>query len=150
MADQSRSVADRRMVMRGFDGWSKRAHGPSIPTSLLSIEHFLGRRHASSMITRRAPICLRLSKQTIRTPRSRYNGAIQKRFASTASAPAAAPASTTSSASQLAVITNELDKLSPRFRVPADSIQILRSPSEFYETFKVRRKCEVARTAGQG
>ncbi|KAK4501888.1 hypothetical protein PRZ48_007697 [Zasmidium cellare] len=90
------------------------------------------------MITRRVSTCLRLSKQSIRISRPRYNGVFQKRFASTSSAPAAAPSTTSSSTSQLAVITNELDKISPRFSVPADSIQILKSPSEFYETLKTK------------
>ena len=42
-----------------------------------------------------------------------------------------------SAASQLAVITNELDQLAPRFDVPASSIDILREPAEFYEVLKV-------------
>lgn len=41
-----------------------------------------------------------------------------------------------SSAAPIASITNELDKLSPRFDVPADSIEILKTPAEFYKTLK--------------
>lgn len=37
----------------------------------------------------------------------------------------------------LGSITSELDKLSPRFEVNPAQIQILQSPSEFYETLKV-------------
>lgn len=50
---------------------------------------------------------------------------------------AATPASAPSSASQLAVFTGELDKLAPRFDIPAEAVEILKSPAEFYETLKV-------------
>lgn len=43
-----------------------------------------------------------------------------------------------SSAAPIASITNELDRLSPRFDVPAESIEILRTPAEFYTTLKAR------------
>jgi CDP-diacylglycerol--glycerol-3-phosphate 3-phosphatidyltransferase len=45
---------------------------------------------------------------------------------------------TSSTASQIGLITGELDKLSPRFDVSADSIEVLKSPAEFYQTLKVR------------
>lgn len=41
-------------------------------------------------------------------------------------------------ASPLASISTELDKLAPRFDVSADSIQILKEPSDFYETLKAK------------
>jgi len=37
----------------------------------------------------------------------------------------------------LTSITNELDKLSPRFDISADSIEILRDPAQFYSILKV-------------
>ncbi|KAK3673683.1 CDP-diacylglycerol--glycerol-3-phosphate 3-phosphatidyltransferase [Recurvomyces mirabilis] len=43
-----------------------------------------------------------------------------------------------SPAASLASITGELDKLTPRFDVPADCIQIIQSPSEFYATLKAK------------
>lgn len=43
-----------------------------------------------------------------------------------------------SSAAPLASITSELDKLSPRFDISADNIEILRSPSDFYQTLKTK------------
>lgn len=136
MAVRSGSVADLRMVMRRFGCSSARAI--KIPTSRLAVQRFSSRQHAFSMITRRGPTCLSLTRQPLRLNKSRHHGAFQKRSATTSSAPAATPAGTNSSASQLAIFTNELDKLSPRFGVSADSIEILRSPSEFYETLKVR------------
>ncbi|KAK3069802.1 CDP-diacylglycerol--glycerol-3-phosphate 3-phosphatidyltransferase [Teratosphaeriaceae sp. CCFEE 6253] len=41
-----------------------------------------------------------------------------------------------SSASPLASINSELDKLTPRFDVSADSIEIIKSPVDFYEALK--------------
>jgi hypothetical protein len=39
----------------------------------------------------------------------------------------------------LGAFTNELDKIAPKFEIHGSQIQILRSPSEFYETLKVGR-----------
>lgn len=100
--------------------------------------HFLRKHHDISMLTRRVFPCLRASKQVRSLREVSRHGGIQKRFSSTSSTPAATPASGQTSASQLAAFTSELDKLSPRFDVPADSIEILKSPTEFYETLKVR------------
>ncbi|KAL1608118.1 CDP-diacylglycerol--glycerol-3-phosphate 3-phosphatidyltransferase [Paraconiothyrium brasiliense] len=38
----------------------------------------------------------------------------------------------------LAAITNDLDKIAPRFEVQPEQIEILKTPSEFYETLKDR------------
>ncbi|EME43171.1 hypothetical protein DOTSEDRAFT_72524 [Dothistroma septosporum NZE10] len=59
------------------------------------------------------------------------------RRASTASSTSTTAATPSS---QLGMITNELDKLSPRFDIPADSIQMLRSPNDFYESLKTKIK----------
>ena len=45
--------------------------------------------------------------------------------------------STSPPASMLGAFTNELDKIAPKFEIHGSQIQILRSPSEFYETLKV-------------
>jgi CDP-diacylglycerol--glycerol-3-phosphate 3-phosphatidyltransferase len=89
------------------------------------------------MITRRVPTCLRLVRNHSRISRSRGNGWSNVRFAST-SANAVPMTTVQSPTSQLAVITNELDKLTPRFDVSAESIEILRNPSEFYTALKVK------------
>lgn len=48
-----------------------------------------------------------------------------------------APSAPQSHASMLASITTDLDKIAPRFEVQPEQIEILRTPSEFYETLKV-------------
>lgn len=48
----------------------------------------------------------------------------------------AAPTSTPSSA--LGSITVELDRIAPRFEIPASQVTILDSPANFYSTLKVR------------
>ncbi|CZT21626.1 probable phosphatidylglycerophosphate synthase PEL1 [Ramularia collo-cygni] len=88
------------------------------------------------MNTRGIAPCLRVVRQFRCTRQRQSHASFQQRFASTSSPPAAAPSSTSSSVSQFGLITSELDKLSPRFDVSADSIEILRSPAEFYETLK--------------
>jgi hypothetical protein len=37
----------------------------------------------------------------------------------------------------LAMITTDLDKIAPRFEIQPEQIEILRTPTEFYETLKV-------------
>lgn len=54
-----------------------------------------------------------------------------------ATAPGAAPAPAASKAGMLAPFVTELDKLAPSIDVRGDQIQILRAPSDFYETLKV-------------
>jgi hypothetical protein len=45
-------------------------------------------------------------------------------------------------ASMLGTFTTELDRIAPRFEIQGSQIQILRSPSDFYETLKVgQRSC---------
>ncbi|CAK1366191.1 CDP-diacylglycerol--glycerol-3-phosphate 3-phosphatidyltransferase [Cercospora beticola] len=90
------------------------------------------------MLTRRVLHCVRASRQVRSLKQISRNGILQQRSASTASGQAASTVSSQSSASQLAVFTGELDKLSPRFDISADSIQILKSPAEFYETLKTK------------
>ncbi|TGZ83172.1 hypothetical protein EX30DRAFT_339383 [Ascodesmis nigricans] len=61
-----------------------------------------------------------------------------KRFIATSTA---APPSTTAAASKasaLGLLTAELDKIAPRFEVDANSIRIIRTPSDFYSTLKDR------------
>jgi CDP-diacylglycerol--glycerol-3-phosphate 3-phosphatidyltransferase len=39
----------------------------------------------------------------------------------------------------LGAFTNELDRIAPRFEMQGEQIQILRTPTEFYDTLKVGR-----------
>jgi hypothetical protein len=41
----------------------------------------------------------------------------------------------------LATVTSDLDKIAPRFEVQPEQIEILKTPSEFYETLKVGLTC---------
>jgi CDP-diacylglycerol---glycerol-3-phosphate 3-phosphatidyltransferase len=59
-----------------------------------------------------------------------------RRF-STATSPAT-NANSSSTASMLGAFTNELDRIAPKFEIQGSQIHILRTPSEFYETLKVR------------
>ncbi|KAK5134897.1 hypothetical protein LTR08_005987 [Meristemomyces frigidus] len=90
------------------------------------------------MVIRRAAACLRLAQPRGIRGSARDYGRVQRRFSSSSSTPSATPVTTQSPAAPLASITSELDKISPRFDVSADSIEILRSPGEFYETLKAK------------
>lgn len=90
------------------------------------------------MILRRTVPCLRhVSRNAVRQQPGKY-GRVQRRYSSSSAGPAptVAPVST---AAPLASIANELDKLSPRFDIPADSIEILRDPAQFYDVLKVSK-----------
>jgi hypothetical protein len=92
--------------------------------------------HRAIMIIRS---CSRSYRTTIR-PFSvrRVHQGRQLRKYTTSSASASTPASPPSSFSALGSVTSELDKLSPRFEIQPFQIQILKSPTEFYDTLKVR------------
>ena len=49
-----------------------------------------------------------------------------------------ANANSSSTASMLGAFTNELDRIAPKFEIQGSQIHILRTPSDFYETLKVR------------
>ena len=91
------------------------------------------------MIVRRVLPCLRQvssSSGNVRRQIAQY-GRVQRRYSSASAGPSAsASASVSSTAAPIASITSELDRLSPRFNVPADSIEILRTPAEFYSALK--------------
>lgn len=91
-------------------------------------------RDEIQMITRRASTCLRLSKIKYLSLRPYKYGPIQRRCLNN-SAPIATPKP--SPASPLAAITSDLDQLSPRFDISADSTEIIKSPTDFFERLKV-------------
>lgn len=55
---------------------------------------------------------------------------------STANAPMAA-STPQSQASMLATITSDLDRIAPKFEMRPEQIEIIQTPTEFYETLKV-------------
>ena len=88
------------------------------------------------MILRRTVPCLRHIKSNATRQYVVKSKVVQRRYSSSSTAPAATAQSI---AAPLASITNELDKISPRFDVPADSIEILRDPAQFYDVLKVSK-----------
>ncbi|KAF2718339.1 hypothetical protein K431DRAFT_287733 [Polychaeton citri CBS 116435] len=91
------------------------------------------------MITRNAPSCLRQSVKLAYTRCLPRKSISQRRWSTSSSYPPQGASPTPQSvASPIASITTELDKLSPRIDVSADSIEILRSPAQFYETLKTK------------
>ncbi len=106
---------------------------PSMTTSpILSV---FSSGNKESMNVKRVSTCLRLSRFYRSRLSHQRHGAFQRRNASTSSTSSASQAA--SPASPLASITAELDKLAPCFDIPADSIEIIRSPSDFFEALKV-------------
>ncbi|KAF1850940.1 CDP-diacylglycerol-glycerol-3-phosphate 3-phosphatidyltransferas-like protein [Cucurbitaria berberidis CBS 394.84] len=55
---------------------------------------------------------------------------------STANAPQMASSTPQSQASMLATITTDLDRIAPKFEMHPEQIQIIQTPTEFYETLK--------------
>lgn len=78
--------------------------------------------------------CTRVSRRGLKT--SSLSQKVTRRRYSNAS-PAQVANAPTSPVAALGGLTSELDKLSPRFDINASQIQILKDPSEFYETLKV-------------
>lgn len=83
------------------------------------------------MFARCAP--RQVARRAVRTIRSSHQVPLKRRYSNSSVAP---PADAPSPAAALGGLTSELDRLSPRFDIPASQIQIIQSPSEFYETLK--------------
>lgn len=95
------------------------------------------RRRSGKMFQRIGGNALRCAG---RRPIARKRLYDRKFSAYTSNASTAAP----SSASPLGTITVELDRVAPRFEVPASKITILDSPASFYTTLKVSRNGAVS------
>jgi len=61
----------------------------------------------------------------------------RRRYSSSAPEAHVPGADSTSAVAALGGLNSELDKLTPRFNVDAKQIQIIKTPTEFYETLKV-------------
>ncbi|KAK0289486.1 CDP-diacylglycerol--glycerol-3-phosphate 3-phosphatidyltransferase [Friedmanniomyces endolithicus] len=88
------------------------------------------------MIIRRVVLCSRHAGYRLPSRVISQGAKAQRRLSTAYSAPVAATHTAPSQASPLASITSELDKLTPRFDVSADDIEIIRSPSDFFEALK--------------
>ncbi|KAI1127882.1 hypothetical protein F5Y10DRAFT_292564 [Nemania abortiva] len=88
------------------------------------------------MIIRGTARCCRKIRPLVPRQASQYAQQCRRRYSFPASsAPVASP---TSSAGMLAPFTNELDRLAPSFRINGSQIQIIKSPTDFYETLKTK------------
>ena len=73
------------------------------------------------------------ARRVVRSIRSSHQLPTKRRYSNSSVAPSTdAP----SSGAALGGLNTELDKLSPRFDISSSQIEILRSPSDFYETLK--------------
>jgi len=73
------------------------------------------------------------ARRVVRSIRSSHQTPTKRRYSNSSMAPTAdAP----SPGAALGGLNTELDKLSPRFDISSSQIEILRSPSDFYETLK--------------
>ncbi|KAI1098842.1 hypothetical protein F4804DRAFT_104001 [Jackrogersella minutella] len=88
------------------------------------------------MIARGASRCCLKLRPTLVRSMSRYGQQCCRRY-SIPSSPAPT-ASSLSSVGMLAPFTNELDKIAPSFKVNGSQIQIIKTPTDFYETLKTR------------
>ena len=61
----------------------------------------------------------------------------KRRYSSNAPDIPVPSADSSSPIAALAGLNSELDKLTPRFDIDANQIQIIRTPADFYETLKV-------------
>jgi hypothetical protein len=90
------------------------------------------------MILRGATKCCRSVRPVISRQTSQYaQYAQQCRRGYSIPASATPAGASTSSGGMLAPFTNELDRLTPSFKINGSQIQIIRSPTDFYETLKV-------------
>ncbi|KAI0396752.1 hypothetical protein F5Y17DRAFT_417670 [Xylariaceae sp. FL0594] len=91
------------------------------------------------MVIRGATRCCRSVRPVIARQTSRYG-----QYAQPCRRGYSIPTSTTpqgistSSSGMLAPFTNELDRLTPSFKINGSQIQIIRSPADFYETLKTK------------
>ncbi|KAI1263602.1 hypothetical protein F5Y18DRAFT_418237 [Xylariaceae sp. FL1019] len=86
------------------------------------------------MIVRSTARCCRAIRPIIHRQTPQYARQTRRRYSIPASpSPAGSP---TSSAGMLAPFTNEFDRIAPSFKIDGSQIQIMTSPSDFYETLK--------------
>ncbi|KAI2623071.1 hypothetical protein GGR54DRAFT_646247 [Hypoxylon sp. NC1633] len=79
--------------------------------------------------------CLKLRPRLAR-PSSQYGHQYNRRYTMPSSS--APTTSSTSSAGMLAPFTSELDRIAPSFQINGSQIQIIQTPTDFYEMLKAR------------
>ncbi|KAI3335792.1 hypothetical protein F4824DRAFT_144577 [Ustulina deusta] len=88
------------------------------------------------MILRGATRCCRSIRPIVPRQASQLARQCRRRYSMPAGS--ASGGGSPSSAGMLAPFTNELDRLAPSFRINGSQIQIIKSPTDFYETLKAR------------
>jgi hypothetical protein len=73
------------------------------------------------------------ARKVVRSIRSSHQMPMKRRYSNSSVAPTA---NSPSPGAALGGLNTELDKLSPRFDISSSQIEILRTPSDFYETLK--------------
>lgn len=88
------------------------------------------------MFSRTVGPCARTIRPALCRPSLRCGKAQRRRYSMPASA--APTGSPSSSAGILAPFTNELDKIAPSFRIHGSRVQVIKTPTDFYETLKTK------------
>ncbi|KAI0467980.1 hypothetical protein F4859DRAFT_221415 [Xylaria cf. heliscus] len=92
------------------------------------------------MILRGTARCCRTIRPIVPRHAPQYARQCRRRYSIPSSATSAGSSSSSAgmSAGMLAPFTNELDRLAPSFKINGSQIQIIKSPTDFYETLKAK------------
>lgn len=93
-----------------------------------------------STTTRLRPLIIRTPVSFSYSKNVCFQCTTRRLIATSSSKPTSAVPVAAMKASALGLVMTELDKIAPRFEVDADSIRIIRTPSDFYSILKVRRR----------
>lgn len=96
-----------------------------------SIQHITLSCNGHKMFARCIP--RQAARRAVKSIRATHQMPMKRRYSNSSVTP---PAIAPSPAAALGGLNTELDKLSPRFDISSSQIEILRSPSDFYETLK--------------
>ncbi|KAI9661588.1 MAG: CDP-diacylglycerol--glycerol-3-phosphate 3-phosphatidyltransferase [Bathelium mastoideum] len=95
-------------------------------------------RHVARWARCQHPSIFRSNSLPLPQGKAKASNYLRSHRYTTASPPAEQTAIPQSPISKLAVITDELDRIAPSFKIKPDQITILKSPDEFYETLKAK------------
>lgn len=116
-----------RIVSLGIKCWSKHLSINLVSLGLFFVLLVTSRRMFARCVPRQA------ARRAVRSIRSSHQMPMRRRYSNSS---VASTTSTPSPGAALGGLNTELDKLSPRFDITSSQIEILRSPSDFYETLK--------------
>ncbi|KAL2203349.1 hypothetical protein CC79DRAFT_1337979 [Sarocladium strictum] len=90
------------------------------------------------MFARSCTRCVARARPAFPRPQITPNRVQCRRYSGSAGAATASPAASSHAAGTLAPVVSELDRLAPSFDISGDRIQIIKTPTDFYETLKER------------